>query len=273
MSTVHPRLIAAASVITVATILTSAPVQARPQAPLAPGCLSWTHTGALNIFQDNGLRVEIDNWMGNSAGTAQNNAKLFRANGTPVSQGDGTFTSDQTGTASGGNSGNKFDLTINWGSVSNHYTGTIDDMGSVNGTSVNSKGVSNQFNVEEHFTCAKQDAPAAAPAPAPAPAPAGAPAPAPQPPHDAVTLTYGNFSPATGLPVTVTNSSPVAGTCTYDSTPFNFHKDFSVPPNGKNTFNISGLPTGTTYHVVVSCNGTFNGQSIQIGHVETNKQF
>jgi hypothetical protein len=97
--------------------------------------------------------------------------------------------------------------------------------------------------------------------------------PTPVAPHDAVTVSFGNFSPFSGLPVTVTNSAAIAGTCTYDSAPGNFHHDFSLPPNGKTTFSITGIPTGTTYHVVVSCTGTFNGQTVEFGHVETDKSF
>jgi hypothetical protein len=97
--------------------------------------------------------------------------------------------------------------------------------------------------------------------------------PTPVAPHDAVTVSFGNFSPFSGLPVTVTNSAAIAGTCTYDSAPGNFHHDFNLAPNGKTTFNITGIPTGTTYHVVVSCTGTFNGQTVEFGHVETDKSF
>ncbi len=291
-----PILMAAAVAATMAAaIAVSAPVRAMPPAPQAPACSAWTHTGGLNIDQDNGLILQIDNWLGNSAGTGDgDNAKLLRADGTPVFVGSGTFQSPQTGKATGGNTGNKFDLTVVFGptsgSVSNHYTGTIDDMGAVKGTTVNSKGVTNAFAVQEHFSCAKQDAPAPAPAPdanrpvhctagytlppgsdcskTPNPNPPAA----PPPPHDAISVSFGNFSPVTGLPVTVTNSSAVSGSCSYDSTPFGYHHGFTVAPKASTTWNIKGAwPTNTTYNVTVSCTQT--GQNNSIGLVKTTKQF
>jgi hypothetical protein len=36
---------------------------------------------------------------------------------------------------------------------------------------------------------------------------------------------------------------------------------------------ILGIPTGTQWHVVVSCRGDFNGQKVVIGHVDTTKTF
>jgi hypothetical protein len=104
------------------------------------------------------------------------------------------------------------------------------------------------------------------------PPPAAKPAPAPKPPTNAVTLSFGPFGLG-GLPVTATNSSSIAGTCTYDSTPLNYHHNFNLAPNSATSWSISGLPTGTTYHVVVSCTGDFNGQSVEFGHVDTNKTF
>jgi hypothetical protein len=98
------------------------------------------------------------------------------------------------------------------------------------------------------------------------------PAEAQQAPHDAISLSYGQFG-INGLPATVTNSSSVPGTCTYDSTPLGFHQDFNVGANTSTTFDIAGLPTGTTYNVKVQCTGEFNGATAVIGSVNTAKKF
>jgi hypothetical protein len=93
------------------------------------------------------------------------------------------------------------------------------------------------------------------------------------PPHDAITVSFGAFSQGGGLPVTVANASSVPGNCTYDSTPFDFHQDFSVGANASTTFDIRGIPTATSYNVRVQCTGQFNGATVVIGQVNTTKQF
>ncbi len=283
---------AAAAATAAATIAVSAPVKAVPPAPQAPACAAWTHNGGLNINQDNGLILQIDNWLGNSAGTGQDNAKLLRADGTPVLVGGGWAKVEQTGRATGGNTGNKFDLTVvfapGFGDVSNHYTGTIDDMGTVSGTTTNSKGVTNGFLVQEHFTCASQGAPAPAPnsdkpvrctggytlppgsdcGKTPNPNPPAA----PPPPSDAVSLTFGKPGLA-GLPVTATNTSPVSGSCKYKSTPFDYEHDFPIQAHGSVEWTIGAPKTGINYHVTLTCSGPYQGQTIEFGHVDTTKTY
>jgi hypothetical protein len=124
------------------------------------------------------------------------------------------------------------------------------------------------------YYCQYSDGQTGQPEPGDAPQ-AGSQAQQPQtpPPHDAITMSYGAFSPGGGLPVTVANSSSVPGNCTYDSTPFDFHQDFSVGANASTTFDIRGIPTATTYNVRVQCTGQFNGATVVIGQVNTTKQF
>jgi hypothetical protein len=79
--------------------------------------------------------------------------------------------------------------------------------------------------------------------------------------------------------VQVINTSSTLGRCTYDATAPNsllppYHRDFVVPPVSMPAkWNIPGVPTGTQWHVVVSCRGDFNGQNVEIGHVDTTKTF
>jgi hypothetical protein len=97
------------------------------------------------------------------------------------------------------------------------------------------------------------------------------PPPEAQPPHDAIDVKFGTFG-RDGLPVTVTNSSSVPGACTYDSTPFGFHKDFNVGAKTDTTFDIEGIPTLTKYDVTVQCTGQFNGATV-IGTKNTTETF
>jgi hypothetical protein len=281
-------LLAAATAITAAGFLTlSPPAQAHPMLPfpLAPACNQWAFNGDFSLQQSNRNDVRF-----NATGPNANGA-LAEANG-----------DEYHGPVAGGITGDKVDFTIPWrgrgqpDSASllskGRYTGSVGNDGFAHGeTHDELSSDSALWDSTVPLVCTT---PAAAAAPAPPPPligglpadtvvtpftdarsvpPLNAAPPAPVAPHDAVTVSFGNFSPFSGLPVTVTNSAAIAGTCTYDSTPGNSHHDFNLAPNGKTTFNITGIPTGTTYHVVVSCTGTFNGQTVEFGHVETDKSF
>jgi len=108
------------------------------------------------------------------------------------------------------------------------------------------------------------------PAPAPPPAPAPAPAPAVAP-SNAVQV---NFT-RSGLNenVNVTNTADLAGQCTYNANDVNgilppAHRDFGIGAKGNAQLSFPAPPPLSTYHVVVSCHGTFNGQDVEFGHVE-----
>jgi hypothetical protein len=285
-----PWLAAATALTAVGLFTVSPPAQAHPMLPLGPACSQWGFPGVFTLKQSSGDNVRFD------------------ATGTDVS-GKATATGGSNGLldgdVNGGIQGGKLDFQIGWTYEPFHIpsNGTIyDSIGDYTGA-VGADGFAHGDTHDElspasaHWDSAVPlvcTTPAAAAAPPPPPPligglpadtvvtpftgarsvpPLNAAPPAPVAPHDAVTVSFGNFSPFSGLPVTVTNSAAIAGTCTYDSTPGNFHHDFNVAPNGKTTFNITGLPTGTTYHVVVSCAGTFNGQTVEFGHVETDKSF
>jgi hypothetical protein len=279
------QLFAAATAISAAGFFTVAPpAQAHPMLPfpLAPACSQWGFPGDFSLNQTNNDTVRFTS----TGSVASGQAVAGRADGTIVGQ------------VSGGIQGDKLDFTIGWNPsvfssrAVGRYTGTVGNDGFAHGdTHDELSPASAHWDSAVPLLCTTPAAAAAPPPPPPLigglPAdtvvtpfsgarsvpPLNAAPPAPPAPHDAVTVSFGNFSPFSGLPVTVTNSAAIAGTCTYDSSPGNYHHDFSLTPNGKTTFNITGIPTGTTYHVVVSCTGTFNGQTVEFGHVETDKSF
>ena len=43
--------------------------------------------------------------------------------------------------------------------------------------------------------------------------------------------------------------------------------------NTDTTFDIKGIPTGTTYNVTVQCTGQFNGATVVIGTKNTTETF
>ncbi|MBX7454572.1 hypothetical protein GR927_41890 [Mycolicibacterium sp. 3033] len=95
-----------------------------------------------------------------------------------------------------------------------------------------------------------------------------APKPEPVAPTDAVRV---SFDRGITWTVNVTNSSALAGTCTYAATnPVlpGVNKTFSIGPNGSASFSVLAPPPLSTYHVVVSCRGDFNGKNVEFGHVE-----
>lgn len=75
------------------------------------------------------------------------------------------------------------------------------------------------------------------------------------------------------ITATVSNSSDLKADCTYDATPFDTHRDFSVPAKGSTPLNFSGFNTLTTYHTVTECKADFNGAPTVIGHVEQDVTF
>jgi|GEM_PF-4578551 len=46
------------------------------------------------------------------------------------------------------------------------------------------------------------------------------------------------------------------------------NKTFDLAPNGSTTFSLPAPPLLSTYHVVLSCKGQFDGKSVEFGHVE-----
>lgn len=109
------------------------------------------------------------------------------------------------------------------------------------------------------------------PPPAAPPAqPAQAPAPPPEatPVTDAISLSFGpvkGLFPANSITATISNSSNLPGKCTYDATPGNTHREFTITPHGTTPLTFQGIATGTTYHATVSCTDSSGKQTQPLG--------
>ena len=89
-------------------------------------------------------------------------------------------------------------------------------------------------------------------------------------PKDAVTM---NINVGFGsTDVDIVNTSPdISGTCKYDATSPGLpgvHKTIDLEKSGSNSFTVLSPPPFATYHVVLSCNGPWNGKTVEFGHVE-----
>ena len=114
-------------------------------------------------------------------------------------------------------------------------------------------------------TPAVQQCPAGSPTPT-VPA-SGTCAPVP-PPKDAVRV---SFVKGFQWTVNVTSTADIAGKCTYVATnPLlpGANRSFDIAPKGSASFTVLAPPPLSTYHVVVSCTGPFNGATVEFGRVE-----
>jgi hypothetical protein len=88
-------------------------------------------------------------------------------------------------------------------------------------------------------------------------------------PSNAVTM---NISVSIGsASVDIASSADIPGTCTYKATaPLlpAVNKSFDLAPNGSTSFTTLSPPLFSTYHVVLSCKGQFDGKSVEFGHIE-----
>jgi hypothetical protein len=258
--------------VTALAALESGSAHAFPLAPPEGPCDSWhLNDRALTIDVGDPFHYQISiDWDANSGvfpSTAETNARWLAGK-------------SSRGTTLGNASGNggpttSVDLSFDFSREQNdrptHFSGKIDpQFGSVTGSVTFARGARFDGVVQEHFQCVHHAAAPAAPAPnQPAPAPAPAPAP---PVINAIQLQFGPPHLG-GITATITNSSALTAKCTYDSTPFNTHRDFTVAPNGKTDLTFTGINTNTNYHVVVSCHDASGKQTQEIGHQETNVAF
>lgn len=248
-------------------------VGAAPPAAAAPACSHWrlnSNEFMYDMRLSNGQKASFQ-WdeSGVSLSPQAPNALLDLPNGDKYS-----------GNAFGGIvGGNKIDFTVVWTpeqgdrsrTISSRFQGSIENDNVADGIAVDNKNLSIGWKVTAPFQCA--EAPPPAPEPAPAPAPAAAPAPAPEPakvaPTNAIGLTFGRD--LVTWTANVTNSADLAGDCTYKaSNPVlpGVNKSFTIDSNGTASFPVLAPPALSTYHVVVSCHGTFDGKNIEFGHVE-----
>lgn len=117
----------------------------------------------------------------------------------------------------------------------------------------------------------RQDEPVEPPT-TPVSAPVSTPVTTPEPPKVAPTdAIHVSFDKGFQWTVNVTSTADIAGNCTYAATnPVlpGSNKTFNIGPRGSASFTVLAPPPFSTYHVVVSCSGTFEGKNVQFGHVE-----
>jgi hypothetical protein len=71
--------------------------------------------------------------------------------------------------------------------------------------------------------------------------------------------------------IDIASTADIPGNCTYRATaPLlpAVNKSFNLAPNGSTSFSTLAPPLLSTYHVVLSCKGQFEGKSVEFGHVE-----
>jgi hypothetical protein len=116
-----------------------------------PAPCTWTHSGGVVIQQDNGIRVDLDQWNGL---TAMGPAHLYAPGA--------TVESNRGEVIGAGGDGTTVSFTIVWydkqgrHAETNDYTGSIDPQwGTLGGTTTNNAGVTNQWSANEHWTCGR----------------------------------------------------------------------------------------------------------------------
>jgi hypothetical protein len=120
-----------------------------PVPPPPPTPCKWGHNGAVVIEQDNGIRVDLDQWH-NLAAIGP--ARLYAPGATVQSN-----LGDVIG--AGGN-GSEVSFSIAWFDKNNRYATTNDYTAPSTrngehwrGTTINNEGVTNEWSAHEHFTC------------------------------------------------------------------------------------------------------------------------
>jgi hypothetical protein len=95
------------------------------------------------------------------------------------------------------------------------------------------------------------------------------------PSTDSVTMAVSGAGPGR-INVTLTNGAAIDASCAYTATPKNnlggilkpINKTVAVKAKDTATLNEPSPFLGSTYHLSVSCTGTFNGNNVDLGHPE-----
>ncbi|PEG33604.1 hypothetical protein CQY20_29905 [Mycolicibacterium agri] len=257
-----------------------------PQAQAAP-CNQFAFDGPFELAGSKGWWVKF-----NTTGTTpRTSATVHFVDGGKV---DGTI-------IGGSVQGRKVDLSIVWGDKPNNiwdFHGTVGDDGHVNDGGEQLRNIPPDYAGEvaaswrtvTPLKCI--DAPAQAntdtgpaappPPPPPPPQPVKCPVGSPVPevpagqtcpaPKDAIRVTF-TRAPLQWT-VSVTNSADIGGNCTYNATANNgtpgASNNFTIAPKGTANFNVPAPAPFTTYRVVTSCTGTYDGKQIEFGRDEQN---
>lgn len=245
------RTAAAATAISVAALALTipAPTHARPMFPLAPGCDNWEigpTAYAIEVEHADMPLVEFYGWSGKSLTATPGGRPAFAEYYT---------TSPPTyGSASGGINGRSIDMAVLWnkgpgaGSPPVTFKGQIDDTGVASGTATIFPGIvgleyTRGWRSHDRARCAT-----VSPPPPPAPPPPAPPAPS------EITLRYGEatiFSVTAFVGITNNENKPPVN-CSY-SDGVSPPRPFTVTGAAETRIDISGLATGTVFHVTVTC--------------------
>lgn len=137
----------------------------------AAPCANWALHGPVTVQHNDGFVIKITNWNGAKADSTPDAATLYLpgggaaqidAKGYPVPHGSsGNYTSDQTGTVSGGTQGNNINFSIVWNglnpkvAMTSTYTGAIDANGKASGSDTNTQNhvKGETWTIAERFGC------------------------------------------------------------------------------------------------------------------------
>lgn len=236
-----------AALLVGASLLASVPAQAGPMFPLAPACDKYQfNSGLLQLDLDAGATVQIPVNGQTAAGTA--------------SVYDPTAAS--SGIASGGVTGRKIDITVNWtrgpaAGRQSWFSGQVNDDGRASGFSmVNTDGPSG-WHTNDSLSCITPPAPPRPPAPPPMPK-----LPKPPPPKPLAGPGVSWDPRLGGLTVHITDRSGVDSNCTYKADAY--EQGFFLPKNStKDLVIVPAIPKFANWDVTVTCdNGTSTRTSI-----------
>lgn len=274
----------------VAGIAVTSPVRAT-----AAPCSSWRANSQNLVFNlSNGQTATFElNLDRNQFSDNAVDAKLAVPN-------DAGYDGAAAGLVAGGNG--RVDFTVIWTprsgrfgdniflhQITSRFTGDIASDGTAKGTAVDNKNFHVDWTAPRAFSCAdaapKQDDP---PAPDPKPQVVNCDDPAQFEanglicktapyvlfgPKDVVTMNIDVGLGTADVNIANTNAD-ISGSCQYDATNaanpslFPVHKTFDLAANGSTNFTTPSPPPFTTYHVVLSCKGQWNGKTVEFGHVE-----
>jgi len=232
------------------------PVQMIPVAQAA--CEDWVLGPTVFAFtlDQNGLDFDTYGWSGKSVTALPSGAPAYATMWTDPKS---------VGPVTGNINGRTINMAVNWtegaakGTTST-FTGQIADDGTVKGTATGTPG-GNTWTSDPTAKLPRCNAAA--------PKPEEKPAPPPEPPKDAITVSFVRTIPQ--WTVTVESKAPIPGQCVYNATSPGLAPvtvNFNIAANGSHSFAVLAPPPFTTWHVVTSCKGDFNGQQVEFGHDE-----
>lgn len=259
------RLLAAVAAMASAVGILLVPAQMLPVANAA--CDDWVLGPTTFAFQLDGTGLDFDTygWSGKSITALPSGAPAYAQMWTdPKSQGPVT----------GNINGRTITISANWtegaaAGTTSTFTGQIADDGTVRGTSTGTPG-GNTWTSDSSAKlprCNTVSTPPSKGCPDGSSVQADQPCPVKkEPPKDAVDVTFDrDFAQWT---VNVTSTADIPGKCTYTATSPGLPtttRNFDIAAKGTQKLTVGAPPPFTTWHVVTTCTGTFEGQQVEFG--------